>query len=85
MMVTNTGELTAEFDIYFECDSAINPLSFQKLFINPMESNIFSLDIRTNNNQATNHSCEIFLKDAIGNTLDKKIINFTTTAINYTS
>ena len=85
MMVTNTGELTAEFDLYIDCDISINPISYQKFFINPMESKILSLDIATNNINNKNHSCEIYLKDAIGQILDTKIVNFTTTEINYTS
>jgi len=85
MMITNTGELTAEFNLYFECDQAISPISFQKFFINPMDSKIFTMDITTNNIEDKNHSCEIFLKDAIGDKLDTITINFTTNAINYTS
>lgn len=85
MMVTNTGELTAEFDLYIDCDISINPISYQKFFINPMESKILSLDIATNNINNKNHSCEIYLKDAIGQILDTKVVNFTTTEINYTS
>ena len=85
MMFTNTGELTAEFDLYFNCDSGINPISFQKFFLNSFQSKILAINVATSNATNQDHSCEIVLEDAVGDTLDTKIVNFTTTEINYTS
>lgn len=85
VMITNTGELTAEFNLFFDCDKEINPIAYQKIFLNALESKILNIPIETNNIQADNHTCEIFLKDSIGNTLDSIIVNFTTTEIQYSS
>lgn len=85
IMITNTGQLTAEFDLFFDCDSTINPLSFQKFFLNALESKIMNIALSTSDVNDKNHTCEVFLKDAIGQTLDTEIVNFTTTRINYTS
>lgn len=85
VMITNTGELTAEFNLFFDCDKEINPIAYQKIFLNALESKILNIPIETNNIQEDNHTCEIFLKDSIGNALDSIIVNFTTTEIQYSS
>lgn len=85
IMITNTGQLTAEFNLFFDCDKDISSIPYQKLFLDPLQSKIFKINVETNNIKTKNHTCEIFLKDAIGEILDSIKINFTTTEIKYSS
>ena len=76
--IKNTGVLTSQFMISYECDDNIITLSSDEISLNREEIKSINKTLYTNSNIGRENKCTIYLQNAIGEKIDSKIINFNT-------
>lgn len=81
MQVTNSGSLTAQFSISYNCSEYILPLLSEQMSLNSFQSTIIKKDIYTLSQDSRYHVCNATLFNAIGEQVDMKSSKFNTTII----
>ena len=76
--IKNTGILTAQYIISYECNNDIIALSSNEISLEPEEIKTFNKSLYTNSNIGKENNCKIILKNSIGETIDMKFISFNT-------
>jgi hypothetical protein len=79
IQVTNTGSLTANFFIYYNCSDYILPIPGNEFSLTPFQSTSFSNNIYTFNQNFHTHECCATLKNSIGQVIDTITTIFNTT------
>ena len=77
--IKNTGLLTAQYFVSYECSENILPLSSDEISLTPDEIKAFNKSLYTNINLGVIHKCFIILKNSIGEEIDNKLVIFNTT------
>jgi hypothetical protein len=79
MQITNSGSLTAQFSVSYNCSEYILPLLSDQMSLNSFQSTIIKKDIYTLSQDSRNHICNATLLNAIGEKVDLKSSRFNTT------
>jgi len=84
IQVTNTGSLTANFFLSYNCSEYILPIPGKEFSLSPFQSTSFDNNIYTFNQNFQTHECCVTLKNSIGQVIDTitTIFNSTQTISN---
>jgi hypothetical protein len=79
--ITNSGNLTALFYISYNCTDYLLPIQSDELTLSPFQSDVLRKDIYTLNSDFKSHSCNLTLKNSIGEEIDFKSVSFNSTKV----
>jgi hypothetical protein len=86
VQITNIGNITATFYVgVLNCTNNIDPIGAQQISAKPWESKQLTFAIYTTAEIAQYHECAVYLKNALGELLETKAVNFNTTKRSTTS
>ena len=78
--ITNTGFLTAQYIISYDCNENIISLSSDEISLQPEETKYLNKSIYTISKIGEENKCVVFLKNALNEQIDMKFISFNTTS-----
>ncbi|MCQ2815805.1 MAG: hypothetical protein MJ252_00920 [archaeon] len=79
ILVTNIGVLTSSYHLAYECNDNIMPIEESHFSLKQMKTENLFLKVYSTSDNGMENECNITLKNAIGEIIDFKLVQFNTT------